>query len=426
MAALEVAQPEFGSRLRDRRLELGLSQKALADSGQVTASYVSLLEKGTRVPTLDVVVGLARVLNTSIESLLGVSAAGLIGAEAGGTDGTASTLVEARQCVEAGDVERAVKLLSAARAIGGLDERRLFDIDVLLQEQLGALDRHTERLALLDELDGLALVAASHEIRLSLGVDRAVALRESGRLGAAWEVLEPLIGQVGAPPYAGSWVHVRLLGVVVSVLVERGEFEPVRAFVPEMLDHAGKLGSGGVLGRAYWAAAMASHRLGDLERTRDYLTEAHRELTHASIKLVDWLRFCRFYATALLDVGEDLDAARDWLLAAETLTKTVRLPGEWTAATALRARFELAAGDIARAAELFEEAVAQDAGLTGATLISVLLEWATALQRLGRPAEAIEVLRRAARQCERDGNYRQAAEAWRRIDDVRGTDEERR
>ena len=71
-----ITQPEFGERLRSRRLELGVSQKELADDF-VTPSYISLLEHGNRVPSLDVVIRLAALLRTTPQQLVGGEIEGL-------------------------------------------------------------------------------------------------------------------------------------------------------------------------------------------------------------------------------------------------------------------------------------------------------------------------------------------------------------
>jgi transcriptional regulator with XRE-family HTH domain len=53
----------FGERLREARLDRGLSQDALAATAQLHHTHISLLERGRRDPTLETLVRLARALN---------------------------------------------------------------------------------------------------------------------------------------------------------------------------------------------------------------------------------------------------------------------------------------------------------------------------------------------------------------------------
>jgi len=60
----------FGSNVRRRRKERGLTQEALADAVKLAPTYVGQLERGQRNPTLDVVERLARVLKVDPLELL--------------------------------------------------------------------------------------------------------------------------------------------------------------------------------------------------------------------------------------------------------------------------------------------------------------------------------------------------------------------
>lgn len=56
-------------RLRRRREELALSQAAVAEAAGVNPSYVGLLERGERVPSLDVLENLARAVGLTLGEL---------------------------------------------------------------------------------------------------------------------------------------------------------------------------------------------------------------------------------------------------------------------------------------------------------------------------------------------------------------------
>jgi DNA-binding XRE family transcriptional regulator len=66
------ALARFGGRLHHYRTRQGLSQGQLARKAGMTRHFVSRLERGTRVPTVAVLLALARALYLTPDSLLGV------------------------------------------------------------------------------------------------------------------------------------------------------------------------------------------------------------------------------------------------------------------------------------------------------------------------------------------------------------------
>jgi transcriptional regulator with XRE-family HTH domain len=65
----------LGARIRARREALGLSQAALAEKVGITPNYVSNLERGLKLPTLDTLVAIAKAINVPSSELLGESRA---------------------------------------------------------------------------------------------------------------------------------------------------------------------------------------------------------------------------------------------------------------------------------------------------------------------------------------------------------------
>ncbi len=62
---------KFGERLKELRIEKGLSQKQLADAVGLTSAGISLWEKNKRVPNLDAVIVLADFFNVTIDYIAG-------------------------------------------------------------------------------------------------------------------------------------------------------------------------------------------------------------------------------------------------------------------------------------------------------------------------------------------------------------------
>lgn len=65
----------FGKVLRESRTKAGLTQERLALDAEIDPTYISLLERGLRQPTLDVLFRLGRVLGVSAATLVSRTAA---------------------------------------------------------------------------------------------------------------------------------------------------------------------------------------------------------------------------------------------------------------------------------------------------------------------------------------------------------------
>lgn len=67
MATLEKA---FGAALKEQRLKRKMTQRQLAERSDLDETYVSLLERGLRQPSLKVFIKLGEGLGVTAESLL--------------------------------------------------------------------------------------------------------------------------------------------------------------------------------------------------------------------------------------------------------------------------------------------------------------------------------------------------------------------
>ncbi|MSR55391.1 MAG: XRE family transcriptional regulator [Gemmataceae bacterium] len=63
----------FGNVIRSRREAAGLSQEALASAANLHRTYISMLERGERTPSLGTVLLLAKALETTMTSLVSVT-----------------------------------------------------------------------------------------------------------------------------------------------------------------------------------------------------------------------------------------------------------------------------------------------------------------------------------------------------------------
>ena len=60
----------FGDVVRERRTEQGVSQESLANLAGLHRTYISMLERGIRNPSLTVILQLAEALNTVASKLM--------------------------------------------------------------------------------------------------------------------------------------------------------------------------------------------------------------------------------------------------------------------------------------------------------------------------------------------------------------------
>lgn len=68
---MDTLNQRFGQVIRARRQVLGIGQESLADLAGLHRTYISMLERGLRNPSLEVIEKLAAALDTSMASLIG-------------------------------------------------------------------------------------------------------------------------------------------------------------------------------------------------------------------------------------------------------------------------------------------------------------------------------------------------------------------
>jgi transcriptional regulator with XRE-family HTH domain len=67
----------FGEVLRECRTKVGISQEQLALKADLDRTYISLLERGLRQPSLDTLFRLAKVLEVTPATMVARTAAGV-------------------------------------------------------------------------------------------------------------------------------------------------------------------------------------------------------------------------------------------------------------------------------------------------------------------------------------------------------------
>jgi transcriptional regulator with XRE-family HTH domain len=70
LQVLSSISKSFGTAVRNRRVALGLSQERLAEAAGLHPTYVSMVERGIRNPTLNVAGRIASALEISLPQLI--------------------------------------------------------------------------------------------------------------------------------------------------------------------------------------------------------------------------------------------------------------------------------------------------------------------------------------------------------------------
>jgi transcriptional regulator with XRE-family HTH domain len=73
--ATRPLQSAFGKVLREYRLKSGFSQEGLADEAGCDRTFVGMLERGQRQPTLETLFKLSKALNVAAATLVSRTAA---------------------------------------------------------------------------------------------------------------------------------------------------------------------------------------------------------------------------------------------------------------------------------------------------------------------------------------------------------------
>jgi tetratricopeptide (TPR) repeat protein len=408
---------EVGLRLKASRERAGLSQRQLAFPG-CTAAYISRLEAGARVPSLQMVNQLALRLEVTGQWLA-------TGVEA---DDQPSELIDAEVSLRLGETEEAERLYRAHLEQG--DPARPAAL-----AGLGQIAFRSERFA-----EAIELLQQSFELRGRSALADAGLVDTLGRAHAMTGARESAIAlfEQAALEAQGAGAPVEQLRFTVllaNAQIDAGDFNKAEAALADVIRFAEDAGDPVATARVYWsqsrlhsarreprlAGRYARRALEILERTENdaYVGMAYHLLAFAEIEsgnaqeaLVllergralfdreltarDDARFSLEEARALMALGRNGEAALKAARALELLD-TVS-PGDRGVAYVTLAAIFLASGDrerpkmlLGQALELLSEhfkPMALDAGRKLAALLEEDGDTAGALQVLKRAAEA--------------------------------------
>jgi tetratricopeptide (TPR) repeat protein len=409
---------EVGVRLKSARERAGLSQRQLSFPG-CTAAYISRLEAGARVPSLQMVNQLALRLEVSGQWL----ATGVEAAEADPAE-----LLDAEVALRLGETDEAERLYrehlepgdpARPAALAGLGQiafraekwdeaiellRSAFDLrgrralaDPGTVDTLGrayAMNGSRElAIALFDNAVEEAREAGAQVEEIRFSVLLANALIDAGEFSRAERVLAGVISIVeeGADPVAAArilWSQSRLHSM-------RHEPRLASRYARRALLILEKTENDAYVGMAYHLLAHAEIEAGNGEEALELLARG-RALFGSDLGRSDDARFSLDEARALMSARGPAEAAKK---AARTLELVDALaPGDRGAAYMALADVFAAAGDFEKAKMLLEQSLellsehfrprALDAGRRLADLLEQQGDTAGALQVLKRATEA--------------------------------------
>lgn len=424
-----VSQPEFGSRLATLRRQRGISQSDLA-GGELSTSYVSLLEAGKRMPQRRVLERLAERLGCAVDYLE-------TGVDPGDRQQLVLELRYAELARRSGELDAALERFEALAAGVAVEAAGLRD-DVLvgLAHTLEATGRIEDAIKLYDEVRTRAEddPRAAHWWPAVIGLARCH--REVGDIGYSIDIGEQARRRLAADGLLATDLGVQLVATLVAAYYERGDLARARLLIDEAGHAAELLDSRVARGAAYWNASVVANEQG---RRGEAMLLAERALAMyaegddacgqaALLQFNGWLLLRQDpprpqEALALLDRASalleqagagsllahcDTESARAQLLLGEVddaATRAMRALGRLRGGGALeaaRARVVLAAVHFASGSEHAAlqayESAAENLRASGATrqAAGAWLELADVLEGQGRDTEALVAYRQAA------------------------------
>jgi tetratricopeptide (TPR) repeat protein len=405
-----------GQRLRKARQAAGLTQRDLSFEG-CTAAYVSRIEAGARVPSLQILREFGKRLGVSADYL------------ATGSDDVAelsSDLLEAEVCLQLGDEPRAKELYEATwdNADSAAEVARA---------QLG-LGRLAVRRG--DLAEGIALLEEALDSGELVPADASAAANALGRSYVAQSRFDEAFALFhrfldDARGRGDQFEEVRFALLLANAYIDSGDFVRAHETLGEVLDLARKTTDPMFRASAYWSQSRVHLGRGESDTAAEYaqLAIATLKASEQTLAAAGALLLLAFIendrgnpeaALELVEEGEPIVAAAgqatDAAMFEVERARALSALGQGEEAAALllgivprlnaatpkdAARAYLAVADIfreqgetARALELYELAVEQ-APVPGKSVAAALTAMAEIYEERGEPQMALDLLKRA-------------------------------
>lgn len=405
-----------GRRLRQAREAAGLTQRQLSFEG-CTAAYVSRIEAGARVPSLQILREFGKRLGVSADYLAtGSNDAGDL----------SSDLLEAELSLQLGDEQRAAELYEAARAHPD-------SAASLARAELGLGRLAVRRGEIPEGIARLEEALSSGELAPGDDSSAANALGRSyvaqGRFDEAFALFERFLDE--ARSRGDQFEEVRFALLLANAHIDNGDFGRAYETLGQVLDVARNTADPMFRASVYWSQSRVHLARGEPDRAAEYARMAIATLkaSEQTLAAAEALLLLAFIendrgnpetALELVEEGEPIVAAAGQATDAAMFTveraRALSALGQGEEAAALllgivprlnaaapkdAARAYLAVADIfreqddtARALELYELAVEQ-APVPGRSVAAALTAMAEIYEEQGEPQMALDLLKRA-------------------------------
>ncbi len=254
-----------GSRLRESRRRAGLTQQELAFSG-CSAGYISRIEAGERVPSLQILRALAQRCGTSESFLRTGREANYAGS---------SALPDAEIALRLGDLERARSLYQEALEVSSTDHSRSLSL-----EGLGHVAAQTgdarQAIELFEDALTLSGAAASDRPRLAESLGRAYATEEE--LAPAIALFRECLERFQHDPIQ----YIRFACLLSYALTDTGEFGEAERVVGSALQVCREIADPYTRSRLYWSQSRLL-----LERGKSDLAERYALKTLETLRVTE-------------------------------------------------------------------------------------------------------------------------------------------
>jgi tetratricopeptide (TPR) repeat protein len=405
-----------GQRLREARQAAGLTQQQLSFEG-CTAAYVSRIEAGARIPSLQILNEFGKRLDVSAEYLATGSLDG---------DQLSSDLLEAEVALRLGDEERATELYTTARHAADSPS-------ALARARLGlgrlALRRGdiSEGIVLLEQALDSGELGPGDASAAANALGRSYA--SQSRFDEAFALFERFLG--GARARGDQFDQVRFALLLANTYVDHGDYGRAHATLGEVLDLARQAVDPMVRASLYWSQSRVHLEQNEPDRAAEYaqLTIATLKASEQTLEaarallLLAYIENDRGNPQEALDlvaegeamvaaVGEPTDVAMFRVERARALSAlggreeaaellldisqqlNAAAPGEAARAYSTVADIYRQQGDDARALELYELAVEQ-APVANRDAAAALTAMAEIYEERGELQKALDLLKQA-------------------------------
>ena len=398
---------DLSTRLRDLRLQAGLTKTALAKP-RYTVSYVSQIEAGRRTPSGEAVAFFAGQLGVSPQFLS-------TGIPEEIEEELRYLLEEARAWLREADPAKAEDMARQVVARAGE-----YDLTAIRGEAslvaAGALAEAGRLPQAIDAYEEVLEADLSERDRALAVVGLARAYRTVGDLVYAGQLVETFLSRTDRGPLDPTFAA-ELHSVLVSIYFERGDMARAERSARHALAAAAGAGSLELRARTYWYAARV---LAEQKKWADALEMSTRArmLMEEMDDRQSVARLHNAYAFLCLEAEPPrLDEARDHLDRAEALLSELSARGELAYIHEERGRLALLMHRPDEALEWAERGLA-DINPDGLEAARCLYLKGRALSALTRLEEARTALQEAAKRFGSQGARQQEASCWRELGEI--------